>query len=143
MYMANVVDQIKVKFGDRIACSEKNPRRYYVDVKTSDLPEVATYGFKDLSARVCVASGRQTPEGGEVLSHFAFDRHNLIVSLRVKTAEGESIPSLTPLMEGANWIEREIYELLGIPFSGHPYLERHLLRADDGPNGVYPLRPRG
>ncbi len=48
--------------------------------------------------------------------------------LTLKTAVGasESVPSVTGIWKTADWHEREAYDLLGIHFSGHPYLERIL-----------------
>jgi len=57
-----------------------------------------------------------------------------------------SVPSLVPLWNGANWLEREVYDMFGIVFDGHPDLRRILmpeeftafpLRKD------YPLQGRG
>lgn len=67
------------------------------------------------------------------------------VSIRVKTKVNENCPAptLIPLWPSANWAEREIYDMFGIVFSGHPDLRRiimdlrwqgHPLRKD------YPLR---
>jgi NADH-quinone oxidoreductase subunit C len=51
---------------------------------------------------------------------------------RVKTrvAEGEDVPSLTGLWPGANWHEREAYDMLGIRFAGHPDLTRIFMPDD-------------
>ena len=63
-----------------------------------------------------------------------------MISLRVKLQKPKlGIDSLSPIFEGANWIEREMHEILGINFKGHPDLKR-LLLPDDWPDGVYPLR---
>jgi Ni,Fe-hydrogenase III component G len=43
------------------------------------------------------------------------------------------------VFNGVNWIEREMNELLGIEFEGHPDMRR-LLLAKEWPEGVYPLR---
>jgi NADH-quinone oxidoreductase subunit C len=47
--------------------------------------------------------------------------------LRVKTATDGQAPSLTPSIPGANWYERELFDLFGITFEGHPRLERIML----------------
>ena len=59
--------------------------------------------------------------------------------LRVKTRVGEmeSIPSVESIWKAANWYEREVYDLFGIPFENHPDLRRILLW--DGYEG-HPLR---
>ncbi|WP_082789093.1 NADH-quinone oxidoreductase subunit C [Desulfolucanica intricata] len=61
-------------------------------------------------------------------------------SIYVKTEvsrENPELPSVFPIWGGANWQEREVYDLLGIVFTGHPNLKRILL--DDAFEG-YPLR---
>lgn len=52
--------------------------------------------------------------------------------LRIKTtvAEGDSLDTISDLFLTANWMEREVYDLLGIPFKGHPNLIRILLTED-------------
>ncbi|MGA7291094.1 MAG: NADH-quinone oxidoreductase subunit C, partial [Terriglobales bacterium] len=59
--------------------------------------------------------------------------------LRVKTqiADAASIPSSVAIWQTANWLEREVYDMFGIQFEGHPDLKRILL--PDGWKG-YPLR---
>jgi len=96
--------------------------------------------FKELGARFNVASGVDVRDHMEILYHFTFDEVDLTVSFRVKLPKNKlEIDSVTPLFEGANWIEREMRELLGINFIGHPNPKR-LLLPEEWPDGVYPLR---
>ena len=59
------------------------------------------------------------------------------ISWRVKLGKDESIPTLFPLFEGADWQEREQYDLVGVVFSEHPDLRR-LMMPEDWPG--YPLQ---
>lgn len=52
------------------------------------------------------------------------NRHTLTVKTRVSTRENPEVPSVTPLWKGADFQEREIYDLMGIGFPGHPNLKR-------------------
>ena len=59
------------------------------------------------------------------------------VRVKVEIAEGASIPSAVSIWPTANWLEREVFDMFGIQFEGHPDLKRILL--PDGWKG-YPLR---
>ena len=52
--------------------------------------------------------------------------------LKVPVADGEAMPTLALLFKTANWFEREIFDLFGISFDGHPDLRR-LITWDDFP----------
>jgi NADH-quinone oxidoreductase subunit C len=67
----------------------------------------------------------------------SFQRGNERIRLKVPVAEGQSCPSATAVYETANWMEREVFDLFGITFAGHPDLRRIL--TWDGFNG-HPLR---
>ena len=57
--------------------------------------------------------------------------------LKIKIGESESVSSVESVWKAANWLEREVYDLFGIPFDNHPDLRRILLW--DGYEG-HPLR---
>ena len=80
------------------------------------------------------------PDDIEIMYHFNFDKLALIVTLRTYAPKKKcEIESLLPIMEGAEWIEREIHELFGVEFKNHPNM-RPLLLPDDWPRDKYPLR---
>ena len=60
------------------------------------------------------------------------------VRMKASINDGETIPSLVPVFNGANWMERECFDMFGIFFEGHPNLRRILLQ-DDWDEG-HPLR---
>lgn len=49
------------------------------------------------------------------------------VQFKVPVEEGEEVPSIVSLFKGANWPEREVFDLFGIPFRGHPQMERLIM----------------
>ncbi len=125
---------------DIIELNDKSSKRVYLEIKPAALTKIASYTFKDLGARFSIASGLDARSHMEILYHFTFDAMNFVLSLRIKLDKSKlEIASLAPIFKAANWIEREIYEMLGIKFKGHPDLKR-LLLPDDWPEGVYPLR---
>ncbi len=136
-----VIEDIKKRLeGDIIEVFDKSPKRLYVGIKPEALRKAVRYFFEDLGARFNIASGVDTRGHMEILYHFTLEDINLLISLRVMLSKEKlEIDSLASLFEGANWIEREMNELLGIKFNGHPDMRR-LLLPDEWPEGVYPLR---
>jgi NADH-quinone oxidoreductase subunit C/D len=58
---------------------------------------------------------------------FSFDR-NAFIRLKVPLeGANPSLPSITSLFQNANWYEREVYDMFGIKFNGHPHLQRLLM----------------
>jgi len=141
MSRKEVLKNLQERFKDDIIeVFERTPERVYIEIKPGSLVEIVTYVFKDLGARFNTASGVDCRQHIEILYHFTFEDMNFIISFRVKLElSGLEIDSLVPVFEGANWIEREMNEMLGINFKGHPNLRR-LLLPDDWPEGKYPLR---
>lgn len=141
MNREEVLKDLREKFKDDIIdLFDKSEKRVFIEIQAASIVKVATYIFKDLAARFNIASGMDLRYHMEILYHFTLEEINLLISLRVKLSKDKlEIDSLAPVFEGANWIEREMHEVLGIDFKGHPDLRR-LLLPDEWPKGVYPLR---
>ncbi|MEO1490930.1 MAG: NADH-quinone oxidoreductase subunit C [Pseudomonadota bacterium] len=73
----------------------------------------------------------------DVVYHFLSMQQNQRIRLKIAVAEDEIVPSITDLHPSANWFEREVFDMYGVMFSGHPDLRRIL--TDYGFRG-YPLR---
>ncbi|MFZ1947670.1 MAG: NADH-quinone oxidoreductase subunit C [bacterium] len=136
-----VVQGLKGKFGGAVVeVYEKSPRRTFITVDPKRLPDMAEYLYKDLGCRFSIATGMHMAHGMEILYHFADDKAGRFVNLRVVLdSQAPSIGSIATRVPAAEWIEREMNELLGIEFKGHPDM-RHLLLTDDWPKDNWPLR---
>ena len=138
----DIKERINERLGAKIIrWQEHSKKRIYLTLKKEDLFKAVEFLFKELGLRFSTASGIDTTEGIEILYHFSADKTEEIYSLRVLIEDKKhpQIDSITPLFPGAEWIEREIWEMLGINFKNHPNLKR-LLLAEDWPEGKYPLR---
>jgi len=142
MTWKEIEQKIHEKFDNKIIkWFEQNDERIYVDIDPSDMVDFSRFLFEDLQARFITASGVDTPRGGiEILYHFDFYQLPQVFSLRIFVKKPElEIESIAPYIKGAEWIEREIAELLGVKFNNHPNM-KHLILPEDWPEGKYPLR---
>jgi NADH-quinone oxidoreductase subunit C len=73
----------------------------------------------------------------DVVYHFLSPKQNQRVRVKVETDESTPVPSIIDVFPGANWFERETYDLYGVLFTGHPDMRR--LLTDYGFEG-HPLR---
>lgn len=119
-------------------------------VKKSRLIEVlkffkanAEFQYSFLSDVTATDESPEEPRFHIVYNLCAIDRGNMRVRIKTKVAENEECPTATGVWPGANWVEREVFDMYGVRFTGHPDLRRilmderwqgHPLRKD------YPLR---
>ena len=73
----------------------------------------------------------------EVVYNMLSVRYNSRIRVKTYADETSPVPSITPLYDGANWYEREVYDLFGVFFTNHPDLRR--IMTDYGFDG-HPLR---
>jgi NADH-quinone oxidoreductase subunit C len=93
-------------------------------------------GFQMLVDLTAVDWPERTPRF-DVVYHWLNLASQERLRVKVPLADGEAIPTLTARFKTADWFEREVFDLFGISFEGHPNLKR-LLTWDDFPG--HPLR---
>lgn len=115
--------------------------RLYLSCESENSYELNKYLFEQVPLRFVIATGIDSDNYFEILYHYAYDPLSYIITLKafIRDRENPSIESLASFLPGAEWIEREIHDTLGIEIKNHPNLRR-LVLADDWPEGVYPLR---
>ncbi|MBN2348748.1 MAG: NADH-quinone oxidoreductase subunit C [Bacteroidales bacterium] len=135
------IDELKKHFKDKVILIEKkNNRRIFVHISPDAVVKISDFLFSNLHYRFIIASALQSNLGFEIYYHFSNDKNGEIVNLHViLPAKKTAIESLTGLFEAANWIEREMHEILGIDFLNHPNLEK-LISEGNWAEGVYPYR---
>jgi len=138
-YAKAILEEIGKKFPDATVKIHA-PRRTYIKVPPKEVFALAKFLFKDKGCRFSIATGIDTREGIEIIYHFTLDEAGTYYNIKTVIPKHElKIKSLTSFLPAANWIEREIHELLGVDFTGHPNLIP-LLTAETWPSDLYPLR---
>jgi NADH-quinone oxidoreductase subunit C len=114
-----------------------------VHAKAADIVKVATFLRDDPACQfICIIDitaidwpGRE--QRFDVVFHFLSPRLNQRIRVKTMTDEVTAVPSLIEVFRGADWYERETYDLYGVLFTGHPDMRRIL--TDYGFDG-HPLR---
>ena len=134
----NRLSEIKDKL---IGIEQKAPNRVYLLCEAENAYAVNKFLFEDIGARFCVATGIDSDDCFEIIYHYSYDQTGCVINIKafIHDRQNPAIESIAGFLPGAEWIEREIRDLLGIDFKNHPNMRR-LILADDWPDGVYPLR---
>jgi NADH-quinone oxidoreductase subunit C len=129
---AGAVIDVRIAFGELTLTVARE--RWLDTIKTlRDEPDYLFVNIVDVTA----ADYPEREERFDVVAHLQSPKHNLRVRVKTRTDEMTPVASLTPLYPGADWFERETYDLFGVMFSGHPDLRR--IMTDYGFDG-HPLR---
>jgi len=123
-----------------VGVEEQDPTRGWVRVDPSRLREASQVLFRTLGGRLATVTGLEVRDGIDILYHWALDADHYVVTVKALAARPAlAIDSVGRDLPAAGWIEREMHDLLGAEFRGHPDMRR-LILADNWPEGVYPLR---
>ncbi len=139
--MSTVIEDLKKALGDKILdINQPRENRIYLRVSPDNAKEVVEYLFFDYKCKFSTASGLDIREGIEIVYHLAREDKNMVINVKsLLPYPNPSMESIGKRIPALNWIEREIHEMLGVEFKGHPDMRR-LLLADSFPEGKYPLR---
>ncbi|MBC8450626.1 NADH-quinone oxidoreductase subunit C [bacterium] len=134
------LENLKAKFGDRVEIYEHNHKRAYVAVSNDDWIAVTRHMYEVEHGRLTTATGSDRSTGVELLYHFAIDRAGTVVNIRTTLDKPfPRIEALTKYYPAADFIEREIFDFLGVEFVDHPD-PRKILSSHDRPADFHPMR---
>ncbi len=154
MNSADIIQTLDAKFGPRIKAKKADVLDPYVAVESADLVEVCRFlrdepnlKFEMLNCisgvDYCEPDPKKVAKAGfephlEVIYHLQSftHRHRFVVKVILprwkndKPGELPEVPSVTGVWPAADWHEREVYDLSGVWFTGHPELTRILCAED-------------
>ncbi|MFT7581857.1 MAG: NADH-quinone oxidoreductase subunit C [Myxococcota bacterium] len=153
-----VLDALQTRFADAIISTHAFRGDETAVVKRERLVEICRFLKDDpemdfkLPVDVCGVDylGHKTPRF-EVVYHFYSITKKHRIRLKVQVAEDDcEVPSVFGVWRGVDWFEREVWDMYGVRFAGHPNLKRilmyeefegHPLRKDYPQRGYQPLMP--
>jgi NADH-quinone oxidoreductase subunit C len=127
-----LISSFEIKFGELTLLSDVDSIVALLTFLRDD-PKCGFISIVD----ICGVDWPQRPERFDVVYHLLSPTQNLRIRVKLATSEEKSVPSVGSVFRGADWFEREAWDLFGITFSGHRDLRRIL--TDYGFEG-HPLR---
>lgn len=126
--------------GAGAVCESRGPRQGTYVLPAERLVALLHNLIETQDGRLATITGIDVRDGTELIYHICFDAAQYTANLKILIPRTvDAMESITPWLPGAEFIERELHDVLGVNFPGHPRMER-LILADDWPEGVYPLR---
>jgi len=138
------INELKGRFqGNILSTREPVSNKVYVEIHREAIRLISEHLFRGLGARFNTIIGidrRPTHQDFQTTHIFSLDEDKIFVLLQASLDRNRpEMDSITPIIPGANWAEREAQDLLGIKFNGlvDP---RRLALPDDCPENLHPLR---
>lgn len=146
MDVADLMDlkaYLSEKLGDKLDQAEIAFEELNLTTSASNVVSVLKFLRDDVQTQfvaivdICGVDYPERAKRFDVVYHLLSPRQNMRVRVSVATDANSPVPSVVEIFPGADWFEREAYDLYGILFTGHPDLRR--LLTDYGFEG-HPLR---
>ena len=136
-----LVKRFRAKFGAALIEAMEDRKQAILTVERAQLAEISLHlrdeeKFDMLADLTAVDWPKREKRFDVVLDLYSFAKNERL-RLKIHAADAEAVPSVVSVWPTANWQEREVFDMFGIVFSGHPDLKRILL--PDEWQG-YPLR---
>ena len=132
-----LVKKLRARFKEAIGEATEFINQLSVGIDRSRIVEVCDFLKRDaqtpfnyLSDLTCVHYPDRAVEPFEMVYNLYSIPANARVRLKVATSEADGVESVTSVWPTANWMEREVFDLFGVPFKNHPDLRRLLLPPD-------------
>jgi NADH:ubiquinone oxidoreductase subunit C len=136
-----IVEKLKQVIGENSILSISYPRerRIFITISNNCLKDTIEFLKQNDFSYLSAITGSQTDDNLiELLYHL--DNSGTLITIRIILPQNEaSIPTITDLIIGASLYEREIHDLFGVKFEGHPELNK-LILPDEWQNNSFPLK---
>jgi NADH-quinone oxidoreductase subunit C len=128
---ADIVTRMKSKFGDAIQEAMSYLGDNYFVVDATKIESICFY-LRDeekynMLADLTAVDYPKKPKRFEIIYQLYSFPHNQRLRVKAAVAEDESPATVVPVWKTANWLEREVYDMFGVKFAGHPDMRRILL----------------
>jgi len=141
--LVQLAEHLKLRCGDQVLDATVAFGELTVTSTLSGIVDLIEFLRSDSSCRfstlvdITAVDHPERPHRFDLVWHLLSMYQNHRIRVKVAIREDEIVPSMVPVFPCANWFEREVFDMFGILFSGHPDLRRIL--TDYGFSG-YPLR---
>ncbi|MTD99486.1 NADH-quinone oxidoreductase subunit C [Paracoccus sp. YIM 132242] len=138
-----LAEHLKLRCGDQVLDTAVAFGELTVTSTLSGIVDLIEFLRSDSSCRfstlidITAVDHPERPQRFDMVWHLLSMYQNHRIRVKVAIREDEIVPSMVPIYPCANWLEREVFDMFGILFSGHPDLRRIL--TDYGFSG-FPLR---
>ncbi|MEM3017856.1 MAG: NADH-quinone oxidoreductase subunit C [Candidatus Bathyarchaeia archaeon] len=141
-----IAQSLKTKLGDKLLEVRIQKRRRVFAVVTPSALEDAIeflrdrFNMRHISTITGVDLGKNIGVYYHLMGKSEASNSEIVLSLRADTCkDAPKLPTISRLIPGASFYEREVHDLFGVVFEGHPDLSP-LILPDGWPDGLYPLR---
>ncbi len=136
----DTIERLRSEYGGNLLdVREVGLHELFITVPAEEVVDFCVHLFKHGWWHLSTITGQDFGEQMQLLYHFGCDAPPCVTVVVNIPKNNPHIQSITPSIPAATLYEREVFDLFGIIFEGHPRLER-LVLPDDWEDGIFPLR---